>query len=83
MSEDDLCLNVPQDDEDNTLHGGDQLILIDIMGSDELPCLANLEMEVTWTLQVKDLVAGCEFLNVTPALRTRIRQLMYSEEAGG
>lgn len=77
LGEEGICLALKQDDEDK-LHEGDRMILSEIKGTKDLQFLINMEIEVRWTLNLKYIAAGCEFLNASQTLRDQIRQFMNS-----
>jgi c-di-GMP-binding flagellar brake protein YcgR len=77
LGEEGICLALKQDDEDK-LHEGDRMILTEIKGLEDLQVITNVEMEVKWTLNLKHIAAGCEFLKAPQTLRDQIRQFMNS-----
>jgi c-di-GMP-binding flagellar brake protein YcgR len=77
LGEEGMCLALKQDDE-NKLHERDHVILKEIKGSEDLQVITNVEMEVKWTLNLKHIAAGCEFVDISQTLRDQIRQFINS-----
>lgn len=68
------------------IRSGDRLILEKIKGSKKLEFCINMELEVRWTMGERDrffkhIGMGCQFQNISEALRQQIVQFVDSEIA--
>lgn len=69
-----LCLILNPDDQNSPLQQGDHLTLIKVQGEKDFSFLTDIEMEVKWTLNLKHLAIGCEFLNTSQERIDQIRK---------
>ncbi len=78
LCEDGIGLGLSQDDEGGKLFEGDRLILTEIVGTEDLHFLLNMTLEIRWIVNVKYFTVGCEYVDLSQAVRAQIRQCMNS-----
>jgi len=81
LSEGGIGISMPRSEVEN-ISQGDSLILQGFKGSFPIFLKKKVDMEIRWIMGhpfLKEVMAGCKFINMPPVIRDKIKNIVDSE----